>query len=144
MTSFKSYWCSKTTAAQYVEDLKKTLSPGSVLTTIMLPQPLGGCSVFTAIGASSGDIEEEMTRCLYFSPRTTISTEIISAGQFHRKQRKRREKMGRNYGVETRVMYSEQDFKDGCFFNLCMGFAMGIAGTIVAALSVLFFIGWIG
>jgi hypothetical protein len=51
--------------------------------------------------------------------------------------------MGRNFGLETRVMYSQQDFKDGCFFNLCMGVGIGIAATIVAELAFLYFKGWI-
>lgn len=51
--------------------------------------------------------------------------------------------MGRDSGLETRVMFSEQDFKDGCWFNLCMGTAIGIAATIITELAFLYFKGWI-
>lgn len=79
MSNFTRYCSSKTKVALYVEDIKKNLNPGSVLTTIIRPGLLGAYSVSTAIGASSEDIEREKAY-LYFSPRMSISTEIIPDG----------------------------------------------------------------
>lgn len=80
MSNFSRYFCGKRGVVPYVEGIKMSSSPGSVLTTIIQPEPLGGFYVRTATDASSEDTEKEMTRCLFFSPRTTISIETIPAG----------------------------------------------------------------
>lgn len=52
--------------------------------------------------------------------------------------------MGRNYGLtETKVYYSEQDFKDGCWFNFIFGLGSGIGFIILSELAFAWYKGWI-